>query len=640
MAAPQIGEPAPYSPAELEAVARLLLREHEIRVSPGGWWSYYPERAEVVYPQNLLAEWPAPRSLGALCHEIAEVLFSGAAAASVVAAFVGWASERGCEPRSAHLLFNAINDLRVNRLYVAAYPGSRRYFLAVYRATTLEAKDDLAGRGTTRPLPHHAFLDAVTARWAVSLALAASGEDVRIDDDRVRRALARSWSGIARAIASDELDAFAEQLKRDVFPVFQELLEASQDDINRASRAAESPADDEPPPPDDDGESEADDSLDSTDNLRDLIRGNPADAGPAESWVLLPGDQSAGDDDSPSTAARPAPAAPSTEARPPTPPGSRWTGGVVQKFRRLGRRTHGSPVYEDFNYVEAVRRLQPQVDAILHGTPGRDGLIAILNRRRFGTLDPWRRPRRRRRGDSGDIDADHPENLRLAPAVAFLKGQRQPRDDSQKDFAHAILLDVSGSIVQRGYRSRKFDQLIDTLVVFCEIHQRLKLPYELIAFSDGYAVSRSFDECHYDNLQIAPTSAYVVQNFSYLVHDMYRAEHGETHEAPALDRAIGDLAQQRGLKTIFVVTDGISSDRGLLTERLLEIEQRNQFVPPRERLMVLAFGLGLAESEFNASYQPEIDGQAIQCSSGRLVPNVDSLPAIVCDAVDLRIRTA
>jgi hypothetical protein len=56
--------------------------------------------------------------------------------------------------------------------------------------------------------------------------------------------------------------------------------------------------------------------------------------------------------------------------------------------------------------------------------------------------------------------------------------------------------------------------------------------------------------------------------------------------------------------------------------------------------MVLAFGLGLAEIEFNLSYAPDVDGQAIQCSSGRLVPNLEALPTIVCDAVDLRIRTA
>lgn len=107
---------APYEPSELEVVARLLLQDRRIRVVPGAWWTYYPERGEVAYPPNLLSEWPARRSLGALCHEIAEVIFSGKEAIRIFQDFVGWAIARGCESRSAEFLLNAINDLRVNRL--------------------------------------------------------------------------------------------------------------------------------------------------------------------------------------------------------------------------------------------------------------------------------------------------------------------------------------------------------------------------------------------------------------------------------------------------------------------------------------------------------------------------------------------
>jgi hypothetical protein len=631
-------EQAPYRPSELEAVARLLLRDRDIRVVAGAWWSYYPERGEVVYPPNLLSEWAADRSLGALCHEIAEVLFSGPAAVPVVTGFVESASRRGCEPRTAQLLLNVINDLRINRLYLQEFPGSRRFLAAVYQHAGLVPQDDLQNRGPRlAPLPHHLFLDALTARWA-SESLHIGTETARArTDDRVRRTLDHCWPAILRAIDTDDLVAAAEAIQSDVVPYYLDLVQSSLEQLRRATNEEADESDSSPPDPD---EIEADGDL--PDDLQALIRGNPADAGPAESWVLLPGEPGADDEvEEESRSKAPAPAAPKGEKRPPAPPPqTHWTGGVVQKFRRLGRRSHATTVYEDFNYVEAVRRLQPQIDVILHGGPGRDGLIAILNRRRFGTLDPFRRPRRRRRGDSGDIDADHPENLRLAPAVAFLKGRRQTRDDSQKDFAHAILLDVSGSIVQSGYRSRKFDQLIDTFVVFCEIHQRLKLPFELIVFSDKFTVARRFDESRYDNLAIAPNSAYVVRDLTYVVLEMYRAEHGETHETPALDRAIGDLALERGLKTIFVVTDGISSDRSLLTDRLVEIEHRNAYLPQRERLMVLAFGLGLAEDEFNLSYSPDVDGQTIQCSSGRLVPNLEALPTIVCDAVDHRIRTA
>src|ERR1700682_2368989 len=139
-APPPEPELAPYRPSELEAVARLLLRDREVRVIAGTWWSYYPERGEIVYPANLLEEWSANRSLGALCHEVAEVLFSGSEASRVIARFIETASRRGCDPRTALLLFNVVNDLRVNRMYLAEYPGSRRFFASVFETSGLGQK--------------------------------------------------------------------------------------------------------------------------------------------------------------------------------------------------------------------------------------------------------------------------------------------------------------------------------------------------------------------------------------------------------------------------------------------------------------------------------------------------------------------
>ncbi len=626
----------PYQPSELETVARLLLQDRQVRVVPGGWWGYYPERSEVCYPAALLGEWPPGRSIGALCHEIAEVLFSGRAAGPIFEQFVGWAITRGCETRSAELLLNAVNDLRVNRLYLEQFPGSRGYFVELYRDTSLVQKNDFDQRRIqSRVLPHHAFIDEFTRRWAAELVGVSPASP---PDERVRRALTQSWEAIARAAACDDLPMLVQIVQTDVFPVYLELVALSREIIRRGAVAE---VDDEPTPSPDAANDEEDDAEAAVDDLGTLVRGSPADDEPPTSWVIIPdadAEPSDEDDDQPRP---PPPAAVQTAGTPvPRQEASRWTGGIIQRFRRLGHRGRNAPAYEDFNYLEAVRRLRAQIDALLNGSDEREGLIAILNRRRFGTFDPWRRPRRWRRGDSGEVDPDHPENLVISPATAFLKGRRQPRDDSQKDFAHVILLDVSGSVVQRGYRSRKFDQLIDTMVVFCEIHERLKIPYELIAFSDHVTVLRSFEECQFHNLQIDPSSSYVPKDFSYLVHEMYQAEHAETRETPCLDRAIADLAEQRGLKTIFMITDGISSDRQALTERLLEIERRNQVVPRNERLMVLAFGVGLAEEEFKASYQPEIDGQPIQCSTGQLVRTVEALPTIVCDSIDRRIRTA
>src|SRR5207253_4500423 len=150
-------------------------------------------------------------------------------------------------------------------------------------------------------------------------------------------------------------------------------------------------------------------------------------------------------------------------------------------------------------------------------------------------------------------------------------------------------------------------------------------------------VMRSFDETAHDSMRIDPTSSYVVKDFSYLIREMYALDHGETQEARAIRQAVGDIGGQQGLKTILMVTDGISSDRPALVDALVGIEERNTVKPPRERLGLLAFGVGLAEGEFKASYEPVVEGLPISCSRGTLVPKIDALPEIICHTVERRI---
>ncbi|HEX5415816.1 MAG TPA: hypothetical protein VFZ25_09110, partial [Chloroflexota bacterium] len=226
---------AAYQPAEIEVVARLLLRDQAIRVLPGAWWSYHPERGEVVYPANLLAEWPADRSLGALCHEIAEVLFSGPQAATVVPDFVERAAMQGCEPRAAALLLNAVNDLRVNQRYLERFPGSKRYLNAVYQsAKPLDPLTDPAAPRARNALAHHALLSALTGRWASGLGVAAPPPD-----QRVARAADSLWPAVARSIDAASLADLARIVLAEVLPEYTALLQRDRDD------ARQSPLDDE-----------------------------------------------------------------------------------------------------------------------------------------------------------------------------------------------------------------------------------------------------------------------------------------------------------------------------------------------------------------------------------------------------------
>jgi hypothetical protein len=628
-----------YRPSELEAIARLLLRDQPVRLVAGDWWAYGPDSGTLVYPAHLLHEWSGVRAVGALCHEVAEALYAGPEAGKAIYRFATDATRYRIEHGSAVLLLNVVNDFRVNNRYLRAYPGASLFLRSLYaQGTDLHPKNDVRGRRSAeRPLSHHLFLDGLIARW-----IAGTWPDLeRPVDGRVTDAVGRGWPGAAHAAEADSMAECAERLTA-LLPLYGQLVERSREELAEEQRRPP-PSELEPEPPPEADEADDDWMPPGADELREMeatggdegvfffvredapVGGLPVE----EAEERVPKPPKSADDAESGEPAQPLPRPSGLDA------GPRWAGGVIQRIRRFKPR--GGPDYEQFDYVRKVRELEPLIDATVHGRGGAPGLAQILTLRRFGTADPYRRPRRFRRGDTGDLDEDRPENLLIDPAVAFLKGVRQQRQDSLKDFANAILLDVSGSVVQRGYPSRKFDQVVETAVLFIEIHERLKLPYEVIAFSDEPRVMRSFSEIAYDSMRIDPSSHYVVKDFSYLVRDMYALDHGETQEARAIGRAVADIGGQPGLKTILMVTDGISSDRAALMDALAGIEERNAVRPPRERLRLLAFGVGLAEVEFKASYEPVIDDLPISCSRGTLVPKIDALPDIICRAVEERI---
>ncbi|HZQ97708.1 MAG TPA: vWA domain-containing protein [Chloroflexota bacterium] len=628
-----------YRPSELEAIARLLLRDQPVRLVAGEWWAYGPDSGTLVYPAHLLHEWSGVRAVGALCHEVAEALYAGPEAGKAIYRFATDATRYRVEHGSAVLLLNVVNDFRVNNRYLRAYPGASLFLRSLYaQGTELHPKNDVRGRRSAeRPLSHHLFLDGLIARW-----IAGVWPDVdRSVDGRVADAVRRGWPDAAHAADADSMAECAGRLTA-LLPLYGQLIERSRQELAEEQRRPP-PNELEPEPPPADEEPDEDWMPPAADETKDL----EPPGGDQGVFFFVREDAPIGalpPEETEERAPKPPRSADEAEGREPAQPlprpsgldaGPRWAGGVIQRIRRFKPR--GGPDYEQFDYVRKVRQLEPLIDATVHGRGGAPGLAQILTLRRFGTADPYRRPRRFRRGDTGDLDEDRPENLLIDPAVAFLKGVRQQRQDSLKDFANAILLDVSGSVVQRGYPSRKFDQVVETAVLFIEIHERLKLPYEVIAFSDAPRVMRSFSEIAYDSMRIDPSSHYVVKDFSYLIRDMYALDHGETQEARAISQAVADIGGQPGLKTILIVTDGISSDRAALVDALVGIEERNAVRPPRERLRLLAFGVGLAEVEFKASYEPVIDDLPISCSRGTLVPKIDALPDIICRAVEERI---
>ena len=642
--------------AELETAARMILADLPVRVEAGAWWGYHPAEGTVTYPSALLSEWPLEKLVAALSHEAAEARFTGDAGARLVAGWIERLGRQGLSRNTLGLLVNTVNDMRVNRLQMERYPGLRRLFKLLYREHSRPQQTaDLprpAAAHHERALPHQ-YVDGLIHAWTEEEW--PGGSPTPKPARRVRRALDRTAGSALRAARQDSVADLLEAVEVHLLPSYEALVRAEHEARRRASRAAPRQA-----TPD-----EID--LDAVAGEDDVEPADKVPAGAPDFEVAEIRRTGSGPADPPPGATQDA----DDRARPPTgrptdqpprlppqrPPGrrgrrpartalidqltaggaERWHRGLIPQTREdAGRRID----YERFDYPAAVRRLEPLIRGSIYGDGRRPGLADIMNRRRHGSVDPWRRPRIQRSGDAGEVDTEHPDRLVTDPSLAFLKGVRIARADRQRDFANAILLDISGSMVQRGFPTRKFDRLVEAAVIFIEIHERLKIPYEVLSFSSETVVHWPFDRCKWTTLRIGAPGAYAPRDHSPIFHRMYGLEHRDTDDAGALRAALRDTLKQRGLKSVLVVTDGISSDPAELRRVLTDIERRNRNVAEERRLKVLAFGVGVVRSEFKSAYVPREEGKAVRCTMGAVVEDTAELPALIRNAVDQRIRFA
>ena len=634
---------------ELETAGRLMLGELPERVVAGSWWGYHPAEATVTYPTGLVSEWPMEKLIAAMSHEAAEARFTGAAGAQTTARWIERMVPRGLTPAALALLVNTVNDMRVNRLQLARYPRLRPLYQRLYEESEgVEAgspdgrDDDAAG-----PPPHRQYVDGLLDAW-IDRQWPGSGDDAGLPP-AATRAVDRTVRAALRAAEHDRIEDLLEAIETGVLPTYEALIQAERA-ARRSARANE--AREAAPDAADPGTIVPAD-IDEAPDRPDAADAALGEAAPAESESVPAAEIAPRDPEAAAPAAPPSepptmrPAQTKATDRPqptgsltsqlPRAGGEPWSRGIIAQARRDELQQID---YERFDYLAAVRKLEPLIREAILGDGRRPGLADIMNRRRQGSIDPWRRPRTQRSGDNGEIDLEHPERLVTEPSVAFLGGVRIARADRQRDFAHAILLDISGSMVQRGFPTRKFDRLVDAAVIFIEIHERLKIPFEILSFSNETVVHWAFDRCAWTSSRIAAAEAYSPRDHSDIIRAMYALDHKDTDDAGAVRTAADNTRAQRGLKSLLVVTDGISSDPPGLRRVLADIDRRNRNAANEQRLQVLAFGVGVVRSEFEAAYVPREQGKALRSCSGAVVEDSRELPRLIRSAVDRRIRYA
>ena len=643
-----------YTHGEVVALAQLILRDARLNVVTGGEWAYSARGHTLTYPTRVLHSWPGTSVVGAICQQMAEARHTGVMGERALQSFA----------RIAPLDFAAVmpfarfvNELRVNRMHLERHPGSARFLRALYADNPQWS----SARRRSTPLREQVE-QGLLARWFQEIWPERS-HPPQVGGTAHRYADAL-WPGVRDALLRDSMPQMLDVLARRMLPILEELVT---EDDRRAQRRpeAERPAPEEDAPEDDAaalGELriEAGDAADAASTakreeteIQDPMAAKsesepvPAtaveDGGPAKVESSPHEQAELRQDNDPAARQQPQPQGPPRlidprmfKARP----------GALNPMPRtlvqgLGERPAAPKTdYENFDYRAAVRRLEPAIRRSLDGEAGRKGLKEIMMRRRFGTLEPGRRPRRRRGGDSGEIDTDHVERLVVAPEQAFLKGVRAPRADHQKDFAANILIDVSGSMVAKGYSTRKFDHTVNAAIIFSEIHERLRIPYQMMAFSEEVWRLRTFEECAFATQVVANERTYTPPDLSGVFRAMYEQPHKKTDDAGAVRQAVADVQQQKGFKTILVLTDGISSNRRRLQEVLLRVERRNGMVGAGDALGIIVFGIGVPGDALSESYVAQADGRFLRCLQTVVVPDVARLPRMIQTTIERRIRGA
>ncbi len=631
--APAKGES--LAPGELELATRLILGDDEVTVLPGDGWAYLGDESLITYPEHLVSTWSDDRLIGGMCHLVAEARFTGRRGQGQIERWLRSQRRHGWPSNSMRLLVGAVNDLRVNRTYIQQRPGAEPYFAHLYQfAPSLDPRSDVAkpddASGFLRP-PHHLFLDALTASWVNDRWPGIC--ETPFTPEMVQQALNAVRRDIERAAEADDVESMLKRLSGRAARTYAELIGEWQALSQQTDRAAGDQGGHPTAPANERDGQAARANAETADGeigeealkLREGAGGSQAVRRSQERLqqrrITFGGRRGARR---------------RLDQKLKNRVNERWSAGLVDALHR--GEADERVDYENFDYLAAVQRLAGGIEATMKGDARRPGLEQIMDRRRLGSNEAHRRPRKRRSGETGDIDLEHPDRLLTDPLSAFQKGLRVPRTDRQRDFASSILLDISGSMVQKGYPTKKFDRLADSAIIFIEIHERLRIPFEVIAFSSQVTPLWSFSDCRWPRTISGRTAPYEPRDHADIFKRLYDLDHKDTDDAGALGTALERSRLQKGLKSVFVVTDGISSDPSLLRRALLDMHRRNQSAQPDQRHKVLAFGVGVVKSEFQLAYQPNHQGKPLASCAGAVVDNVAALPNIIRTAVDERIR--
>jgi len=580
------------------AVARSLGRDFNLKVEPGEAWAYNLETNTLTMPLLEVLQTEPNVCVALAIHEAGHRQIT-----QVV--------DRSFYTReSKRLLLNAVEDPRVNDWMIREYRGVERNFMTpLYDRLFPTDETSPLLEAFERNLPHVQYVYGLIHHWAHG------NEQPAITNENVLEALRETRPAVQRAIRTlpegmppnqQQLYTAAQQttdvVREEIWPVYEKLVKRSIGILEEGLRdgsiklgsdgqrsglsASELPEEArrlverasgklatalggkiERPDSDDLDELGEEEEPLPGDGIETELSSGPDSPGGKDGGAGVVSEKGAGKSATPVAVVRTA----TEEER-------------AAGLRTAKRLTHERAPYS--KYLDEVAPLVEELAGTLESILEPDSAPKKTGFYRSGTSISV--PRLMQRRGSGSPVRD-----------VFLRRARP----SARDYRFSLVLDESGSMRE----GRKDFNAICATVLFTEVLERLKIPFEIAGFHSNQIVHKQYQD------------ALTAQAKDKLADEIHRSMGGgSTHDVRAVDEAVDRIGEASGTERfILVITDGEGNGPGKMPEAIARAE--------REETRIVGVGVGEGVDHVARQYPEYVQVRRVQELPSALAGKIEEL---------------
>lgn len=527
------------------AITRSLGGDFNLKVEPGKRWAFGTETKTLFIPMKDVLETNQEQCVAIAIHEAGHCRISEITDSDF------------CKQESKRLLVNAVEDPRVNNWMMKEYDGVKKHFMVpLYDKIFPRDAESPLLRNFESNLPHIQFIGGLIHHWA-------HGEEhPRIQDQQIVDALIQTRSSVEEAFKTlpkgrppnqQQLHKAAlrttQIVRDDIWPVYEGLVKRSTEIIeqglkdgsikfgeegirtglsaNELSEKAREMAEQ--------ASSRLADALGRKIAEEDAEGGEEGESGGERGTKIGQIDSDEADDDDLSPAESEAETDENAYAAPSI--GEAWSDNQQKEAERIlkNARKKQHEQIPHARYMDEVAHLVEQLAGFLEAVLEPDQAPRKAGFYKTGTAIHIPRFMQRRGSGSRQNDVFF---RRVVP--------------NRRDHRFSLILDESGSMRE----NKKDHKAICATVLFAEVLERLRIPFEIAGFHSAQIVHKTYDE------------ALGYPQKEELVREIHGAMGGgRTYDVQAIQEAIGRMEATAGTEYfILVITDGEGNGPGQMRD--------------------------------------------------------------------------